>query len=213
VKNFRGEERGKDMAIMTCENSDPAKDDFRMRYQAFIDDIKDIKTRQWTVTYYLLLLFAAVITFWRSLESLYKCSQLKESLVGISVGVLLIGVFFLHNFHITLQGYRKRLIGEIIFKMSRSFQELELRKKPSLRAYDGFLKDLEFTLIFVAILCLGFFAVTAYLCDYSSIWFLFVWLLGAFAAFFLIHILHLLIRAWMGARDAHPEKPNPTACP
>ena len=35
-----------------------------MRWQITIDDIRYIKNRQWTVTYYLLLLFAAIIGFY-----------------------------------------------------------------------------------------------------------------------------------------------------
>ena len=37
--------------------------EFLNRYSILIDDIKYLKSRQWTITYYLLLLYAAIIGF------------------------------------------------------------------------------------------------------------------------------------------------------
>lgn len=39
--------------------------DFLNRYSILIDDIKYLKSRQWTITYYLLLLYAAIIGFYK----------------------------------------------------------------------------------------------------------------------------------------------------
>ena len=62
---------------MENQENSSAIEDFRMKYKILIDDIKYIKSRQWTVTYYLLLLYAAVIGFSKYLNSV-DCIQKNQ---------------------------------------------------------------------------------------------------------------------------------------
>ena len=178
------------MATKTLKNSGSARDDFRMRYQVFIEDIRYLKTRQWTVTYYLLLLFAAIITFWKSVEHAHQTNLLKDTLILISEFVYLVGVYFLHDFHKRNTYYRKEMIEKVLPNMSEPFQVYQRENLE--KNYEGFWKDFPFTLAFLFILSLGPFAVYAFLKggNFSNF---FQWGLGGVAFFFLLKLLEFLI--------------------
>jgi hypothetical protein len=128
-------------------------DDFRRRYELYIDDIKYIKTRQWTVTYYILSLIAALIALYgflkRSNHDLLTDWTIILSFLAIAVAF--IGTYFHKGFQEDLRNYRVKLY-ESIFHLSESFQAYEIRKPTK---YLSITKDLEFTVIFVALLWFG----------------------------------------------------------
>jgi len=99
--------------------------DFRMLYQVTIDDIRYIKGRQWVVTYYLLLLFAAIIGFSETigLDQIDNWRWEKLVLSGISVGIAILGICFLIGYQKTLAGYRRRLVDNITPNLSGDFQK------------------------------------------------------------------------------------------
>jgi len=102
--------------------------DFRMRYQVIIDDIKYIKNRQWAVTYYLLLLFVAIIGFYKIINpEQVILPWLRCTLFMIAVGVAVFGILFLNGLEKTLARYRKRLIDDILPNLSDRFQESEIK--------------------------------------------------------------------------------------
>lgn len=103
--------------------------DFRMRYQVIIDDIKYIKSRQWAVTYYLLLLFAAIIGFYKiiSPEQVILSCWLRCILFMVAVGVAVFGILFLNGLEKTLARYRERLIDDILPNLSDRFQQSEIK--------------------------------------------------------------------------------------
>jgi len=103
---------------MEHSNTSSPQEDFRMRYKIYIDDIKYAKSRQWTVTYYLLLLFVAVV----GLAELLKFEILEVSIIVnilLSVSALIVGFlgrFFLDKLHNDIVRYRKNLIEKVIRK-------------------------------------------------------------------------------------------------
>jgi hypothetical protein len=115
--------------------------DFRMRYQITIEDIKHIKNRQWTVTYYLLLLFAAIIGFYKTVNdpnsvaiAFLWIQRAVLSLIAIAVAVL--GhKFFLSNFQETLVRYRSNLVNHIIPELSPEF--IKVNEELMIKRYCG----------------------------------------------------------------------------
>jgi hypothetical protein len=89
-----------------------APQDFRMRYRVIIDDIKYIKSRQWAVTYYLLLLFAAIISFHHLVNPVYPWQEKILTFIAILVAAL--GTFYLMEFQYRLSLYRERLVDIVI---------------------------------------------------------------------------------------------------
>jgi hypothetical protein len=143
---------------------DRAMADFRMRYQVTIDDIKYIKTRQWAVTYYLLLLYAAVIGFYKIMKpdhGIIPCWQ-KVVLYLTIVGIAVFGIFFLNKLEKTLARYRKRLIDDIVPNLSEDFRACEeeaLRKRFGDNWRDKYTSQyrdfFQFTLYLILMLLIG----------------------------------------------------------
>jgi hypothetical protein len=112
-----------------------ASEDFRMRFPVLIDDIKYIKTRQWTVTYYLLLLYGAIISFYVLLDSgSSKISNLQKSfliIIALLIGVF--GIIYQLKFHSRLIEYRrlldKMLDGNYFSKEYIDFEKYALKKR------------------------------------------------------------------------------------
>jgi len=147
------------------------KKDFRMRWQITIDDIRYIKNRQWTITYYLLLLFAAIIGFYEVItpkEAILPCWQ-RVVLFLVALYIAGIGTYFLREFQITAARYRKRLVRELTPSLSLKFQESEekaLQDKYGERweeKYTSEKKDRKFTIIFSSLLYLSVIFIYYYL--------------------------------------------------
>jgi hypothetical protein len=91
-------------------------EDFRMRYQSTLADIDSIKGRQWAATYYILLLFGAIIGFCSALGGqkshtyvLQAFPWMRWSLLFISIAIGVAGTFILIEFYERLKEYRERL--------------------------------------------------------------------------------------------------------
>jgi len=154
-------ERRDKMNHLSYESS-PA-DDFRMRYSCFIDDIKYLKSRQWSVTYYLLLLFGAIVGFQKALP---KTANLNNELFVLALGIGIIGIIgiaFQHDFQRRLQEYRRHNMKEVVPYMSKAFQEYENRVSQRRKRYTSFFNGIGFTMIFVLILWMGVSLVYCYL--------------------------------------------------
>ena len=148
--------------------------DFRMRYQVAIDDIKYIKTRQWSVTYYLLLLYAALIGFYRLDNSNGADSAcVARVLAFMAVSVALLGTYYLLDFQWNLSKYRK-VIRYIIEtkKLSDGFSAHENEKDWD--EHTSLLKDPVFPISFLAILWLGATVVLYYLKIFDGVEMVFV---------------------------------------
>ena len=127
--------------------------DFRMRFQVILDDIKYIKSRQWSVTYYLLLLFAAIIGFSSLLN--HGCLE-RSTLLTIAILVALLGTFYQVDFQTRLFNYRKRLIDKVLPNLSDKFQKTE--KEPP--RYTSWFRDFwAFTFPFILMIWFGAFFV------------------------------------------------------
>ena len=103
-------------------------DDFRNEYSNIADAIKYIKSRQWTITYYLLLLYPAFIGFFKlmhpgpgpGLGLASNLCNIKIVLSILSIGTSALGMCYQINFQNRLCEYRKRRYK--IFKhMSKDF--------------------------------------------------------------------------------------------
>ena len=148
------------------ENKDYKEDikrDFRMRWQITIDDIRYIKNRQWTVTYYLLLLFAAIIGFYEVIiprDAILPCWQ-RVVLFLVAIYIAGIGTYFLREFQKTAARYRKRLVKELTPSLSLEFQKSEEKASQERygegweEKYTSEKKDRKFTIIFCSLLYLS----------------------------------------------------------
>ena len=141
-----------------------APQDFRMRYQIAIDDIKYLKNRQWAVTYYLLLIYAAIISLYH-LADRPDCPWLEKGLALIAVLVAALGTYFLVDFQSRISTYRKhrKFIIEKK-KLSNDFISFEENEIGDLDEYISWWRNFPtFTLSFMIMLWLGAFFVLWYL--------------------------------------------------
>jgi hypothetical protein len=122
--------------------------------------MKYIKSRQWSVTYYLLLLFGAIVGFDKALP---KYMDMDVELLLLAFGVGCIGMFFQYDFQRRLQDYRQRNTNEVVRNMSAEFREYEKKISQRRKGYESFFEGFEFTMIFVLILWMGVSLVHAYL--------------------------------------------------
>ena len=85
--------------------------DFRMLYQALLNDIENTKRRQWGLTYYLLLLFATLIVFSDKIgiDRGLDFSLEKLVILGIAILLAIFGACYLCYLTGTIIRYRKRL--------------------------------------------------------------------------------------------------------
>ncbi len=107
--------------------------DFRMEYQSAVNDIEHVKSRQWAITYYLLLLLAAIIGFSKAMDlsqqGLFYWGKWVLSVIAILIAY--IGGWFLLKFQGALGRYRTHLTNDIVPNLSKEFQEYyeEVMKK------------------------------------------------------------------------------------
>jgi hypothetical protein len=96
---------------MNEKEKDKTQEELLMLFPVVIDDIKTLKRQQWTITYYGLLLLAAIIGFYGLLRSPYNhASCLEKGLLlaaAIVVFVVCTGYLIEHQYRLTQ--YRKRL--------------------------------------------------------------------------------------------------------
>jgi len=101
-------------------------EDFRMRYSILIDDIKYMKSRQWTVTYYLLVLYGAIVGFYKLMgfdQGKDFCVQ-KNVLIIMTLLVAVLGTIYQCDFQSRVTRYRKLLYG-VIDHLSEEFRKFE----------------------------------------------------------------------------------------
>jgi len=110
----------------TKEKEESTFADFRMRYSVCVEDIRYVKSRQWSVTYYLILLFAAIIGFAAAQGSDLRIAlRILLSIMGLIVA--LTGTCFLCQFQKDLAKYRRRLVYDILPNLSETFQFYEAK--------------------------------------------------------------------------------------
>jgi len=100
--------------------------DFRMVYQALLNDLENTKRREWSLTYYLLLLFAAIIGFSKTigLDKIgYSCWE-KWVLLVIAAAIVVFGTCYLRYLTTKMIWYRRR-IDNARSHLSTDFQEFE----------------------------------------------------------------------------------------
>lgn len=110
---------------MELQNNSSVQD-FRMRYPVLIDDIKYIKSRQWVVTYYLLLLYGGIAGFYKLMEfdiGKNPCVQ-KNVLVIITLLVATLGTYYQYDFQDRIVQYRKHLY-DLLNNFSEEFRQSE----------------------------------------------------------------------------------------
>ena len=147
------------------DTEESTNQDFRMRFPSIIDDIKYIKSRQWTVTYYCLLIFPAIMAFSKFIkldQQTVPCWQrVILFLIAIFVGVL--GSVYQYDFQDRLSKYRERLMKEVVPNLSNKFEKSETKgmdKDRYVSFWNGFLR---FTFPLILMVWLGVFIVFWYL--------------------------------------------------
>jgi len=144
--------------------------DFRMKYQAILDDIKFIRGRKWAVTYYLLLLYAAIIGFSKAigLDQTYGSCGQKGILFTIALGVAALGIYFIYDMQRTLARYRRNITRTLPY-LSKDFERFEIEGHKErygeewFKNYTSWWKDWRYTLVFMAMMMLGLVFVYSYL--------------------------------------------------
>jgi hypothetical protein len=89
----------------------------------YLDDIKQMKNRQWQIAYYFLLLIAAIIGILKGFKIFDQSEKLKNLLFLITIVLGIYGSILLHKTQISLKTYRERL-RKIYFEMPDEFRDL-----------------------------------------------------------------------------------------
>jgi hypothetical protein len=98
--------------------------DFRMVYQALLNDLENAKRREWSLPYYLLLLFAAIIGFSKTIGlDKIGCWE-KSALVIVAAAIALFGTVYLGYLTGKMIWYRRRR-DDARSHLSTDFQEFE----------------------------------------------------------------------------------------
>jgi hypothetical protein len=116
-----------------CGRSINSLDDFRMRFQTLMEDIKYTKGRQWTITYYLLLLYSGLIALDHGFEKI--CCGQELYLVAFGGFILFFGWQYLDGLIKSITEYREYLFIDILPKLAINEPEintLKLRYKTKL---------------------------------------------------------------------------------
>ena len=107
-------------------NNTNTNNEFLNRFSILIDDIKYIKSRQWTVTYYLLLLYAALIGFYK-LMGFHKGADFcfeKNLLCILTLLVAGLGTIYQYEFQSRVTRYR-RLLNGVLDHLSKPYRDFE----------------------------------------------------------------------------------------
>jgi hypothetical protein len=128
------------MTVIKCPNCSTEipnndSDDFRMRFETLIEDIKYTKDRQWTITYYLLLLYSGLLALGFYIPC--HCCGIVMLLGIFGAFILYFGWSYLNDLIKSIREYREYLFITILPKLSINEPEIKTLK---LR-YDAELKD------------------------------------------------------------------------
>jgi hypothetical protein len=133
--------------------------DFRMRYQVLIDDLKSSKTQQWRVVYYVIALFFGIAGFRGQFPVEHPlCDWQKKFLMIIPWLLSVGGTYMLLRFQRTMQGYREELKYDILPHLSKCFKTVHGKRFDS--SYLSFCKDIELVIGLVIAMFLGAFLLT-----------------------------------------------------
>ena len=98
------------------KHQEKENEELRLLYQITIGDIENAKRRQWSIVYYILLSFAALIGFYSVTKAnfIYDCWYQKLCLLLPTLFVNFFGIYLLMDFQKNMCKYRMRLceIGE-----------------------------------------------------------------------------------------------------
>jgi len=116
-----------------AQHSSDKHAEFLKRYSILIDDIKYLKSRQWTITYYLLLLYAAIIGFYKLMGfdkpmGFDKGSDVCFEKTILSILILMIATFgtiYQWLFQSRISRYRT-LLKATFPHLSDSFRKFEI---------------------------------------------------------------------------------------
>ena len=83
----------------------------KIRYQIFADEIRSIKSQQWSIAYYSLLVQAALIGFLQLIQSFNECTLLVILIVVVlcSAAVAVAGFLVIHCYHDSMTDYRREM--------------------------------------------------------------------------------------------------------
>lgn len=112
-----------------CGRSIYSSEDLRMRFETLIEDIKYTKDRQWTITYYLLLLYSGLIALGR-IDNICYGIEIFLGLLGLSI--LVFGIRYLNDLIVSIQRYRKYLWEDILPKLTIKDTEV----KPLIKKFE-----------------------------------------------------------------------------
>jgi hypothetical protein len=135
--------------------------ELRVLFQIITDDIKYAKRLQWTVTYYVLVTYAAIIGFVELLNSSLPWREpLYSSLILFpAFGINLLGMWHLMDMHKHLSFYRRRLneIEKKFEPVTRKILDITDEPKEKYESYTRYFWSL--TLPFIILTTLGLFYV------------------------------------------------------
>jgi hypothetical protein len=125
----------------------------RLHYQNQLDALENTKRRQWSVPYYILLLFAAIIGFCKLINIPVSSAWFpgRELLIILSWGISILGIYHVIDNHGTQARYRGK-IKQIGKKYVSAFiHDTSIRKKWCYFEYFFW-----FTVPFIILITVGF---------------------------------------------------------
>jgi hypothetical protein len=143
---------------------------YRLMYRTYNDGIESVKRRQWAVTNYVLLIFAAIIGFANLFMVRVNDGLLIRPYAFLPLFLLLIaflisvaGIYHLTDMHRVITEYRYTF-GNII-RMSTYAKQIDPIKSHDLKFWKYFF---SFTLFFTFLIIVGFLLVGIFLNLYST---------------------------------------------
>jgi hypothetical protein len=99
-----------------CGRSINSLEDFRMRFKSLMEDIKYTKDRQWTITYYLLLLYSGLIALGFKIPCSYHRLRIFLGLLGLCIFIF--GFWYLFDLFKAIKVYRTYLFDDVLPKLT-----------------------------------------------------------------------------------------------
>ena len=154
-----------------------------------VDDIKYAKNRQWSLTYYVLLTYAALIGLCKLIRenAVYSCTTaINISIIFTAFVISFVGVFNLLDTHMRIAYYRHRLenIKKYLSPKPRAIINIRPETEQNYSEYFRYFSGLTAPFIFV--LLIGLYFVTMYVLNTTTYIKLVLIIFGIFYTFFIL---------------------------
>lgn len=140
------------MRYLKCKSGE--QEDFRMRYLVCVEDIKFVKNRQWSITYYLLLLYAGIVYVAYVFQGKLSLNNnpIISVMIVLTLGAFIVGVYLHCEFYGDILRYRRNM-REAAKYLTSEFQKYESHEKG--KNYLSWNRDIGYPIFFILLLLAG----------------------------------------------------------